>query len=77
MFGVVGAPFGPFSSNKWNQEPKKIWKNMMSIEKVLDEEALNDLAYIWKTDNDSGDEENPLSIIEHPEAFENILEFNS
>ena len=74
---ICGAPFDPFSTVGWNEEPKKIWENMMSIEKVLNEESLNDLAYIWRRDNDNNDQENPLSIIEHPEAFDNILEFNS
>ena len=71
---ICGAPLGPFSGKEWNEEPQKVWKNMLSIEKVINEEALHDLCDdYWN----KGEEKSHLSIIEHREKFKNILEFNS
>ena len=71
---ICGAPFGPFSGKEWYEEPQKVWERMMSIEKVINEEALHDLCVdYWN----KGEEKSHLSIIVHREEFKNILEFNS
>ena len=74
LLHLCGAPFGPFSGKEWNEEPQKVWERMMSIEKVLNEEALFFLCLDYRNHNRG---KPPLSIIEHREEFKGILEFNS
>ena len=72
---ICGATRSPFGRMVYNQKLTDIWKRLMMIETIIDEDKIYDIVYaicdryIY----------NPIPniIVDKPELFKGVLEFNS
>ena len=73
---LCGAPYDPFSADEWLKFPTTVWQRMMMIKRINVESM-----YIIAARINSGslfyDGRNEDILIDNPEVFYGILEFNS
>ena len=69
---ICGAPINPFGEIPYKSHPKDIWKRLMTIESIIDEDKFCTMCH-----NMLDGIRNHNIIVDKPELFEGVLEFNA